>query len=214
MGTCGEHLVLEMQTISADSVGCNWITSENGLPPMQNYGWGWWCLQGETGANASKGPFGDPEKAIADFKKKFKDKTRNDWDKRDNFSPVPGKYTMIEMDTEEDEEKDAEKVSGMLKERWQQTFSCHQFGWQAWHSCGSHLLPDIGVLCYSCWCSCTFQQMKKLDEIDGAHVKRIYDDCTLDKATQNLVKLIFDNDMFKEAMAQMEIGEIILALLC
>lgn len=35
--------------------------------------------------------------AISSFKKKFKDKTKNDWDKRDNFVAKPGKYTMIEI---------------------------------------------------------------------------------------------------------------------
>ncbi len=40
--------------------------------------------------------------AIADFKKKFKDKSKNDWDKRNKFIPVPGKYTLLEMD-EDDE---------------------------------------------------------------------------------------------------------------
>lgn len=30
--------------------------------------------------------------------------------------------------------------------------------------------------------------------------------CSLDKPTQDLVKLIFDNDMFREAMQNMEIG--------
>ncbi len=32
--------------------------------------------------------------------------------------------------------------------------------------------------------------------------------CSLDKSTQALVKLIFNNDMFKEAMQSMEIGKI------
>lgn len=30
--------------------------------------------------------------------------------------------------------------------------------------------------------------------------------CSLDEATQEFIKLIFDNDMFKEALIQMEIG--------
>ena len=54
--------------------------------------------------------------AIADFKKKFKDKTRNDWDKRANFQAVPGKYTLLEMDDEEEgqEEDTKEKVRTVL----------------------------------------------------------------------------------------------------
>jgi len=30
--------------------------------------------------------------------------------------------------------------------------------------------------------------------------------CALDKPTQDLIKLIFDNDMFNEAMKNLEIG--------
>ena len=48
-------------------------------------------------------------------------------------------------------------------------------------------------------------QVAKLDEIDG--VKKVVKPCTLDKETQALIKLIFDQDMFKEAMATMEIGK-------
>ena len=57
--------------------------------------------QGEPGQNALKANSMDG--AIADFKKKFKDKTKNDWDKRDNFQPVPGKYTLIELGDDQDE---------------------------------------------------------------------------------------------------------------
>ena len=56
----------------------------------------------------------DKDGAIKDFKKKFKDKTKNNWDERDNFQPVQGKYTMIEMDDggdEEDEQEMAKAVS-------------------------------------------------------------------------------------------------------
>ena len=38
-------------------------------------------------------------KAIKEFEKKFKDKTKNDWKNRENFEPQSGKYTLIEMDT-------------------------------------------------------------------------------------------------------------------
>ena len=47
------------------------------------------------------------------------------------------------------------------------------------------------------------------DEVDGSSsskkVKKVAD-CQLDLKTQNLIKLIFDNDMFKEAMTKFEIG--------
>jgi len=63
-----------------------------------------------------KGPW-DLETAKKDFEKKFKDKTKNDWSKRGSFVPVPGKYTLLEMDkdeTEEDEQDTAEKVRRSL----------------------------------------------------------------------------------------------------
>lgn len=49
-----------------------------------------------------------------------------------------------------------------------------------------------------------FFQNAKLDEIDGT-VRNVAD-CSLDKPTQDLVKLIFDHDMFKEAMSAFNIG--------
>ncbi len=54
----------------------------------------------------------DKDGAIADFKKKFKDKTKNNWDDRGKFKPVAGKYTLIEMDDggSDDEEEVAAKV--------------------------------------------------------------------------------------------------------
>lgn len=52
----------------------------------------------------------DAEGAIKAFKKKFKDKTKNDWDKRENFTPQAGKYTLIEID--EDEEDGTDTVDG------------------------------------------------------------------------------------------------------
>lgn len=39
----------------------------------------------------------DVEAAIKSFKKKFKDKTKNDWEKRAKFTAHPGKYTIIEI---------------------------------------------------------------------------------------------------------------------
>ncbi|XP_076059728.1 protein mono-ADP-ribosyltransferase PARP3-like [Oratosquilla oratoria] len=58
-----------------------------------------WGRIGEPGRHDVKGGLTE-NKAIAAFKKKFKDKTRNDWDKRDNFEAKRGKYTLIEIDQE------------------------------------------------------------------------------------------------------------------
>lgn len=49
------------------------------------------------------------------------------------------------------------------------------------------------------------QKLAALDEPDAP--PRKVRACSLDKPTQNLVKLIFDNDMFRDAMKSMEIGK-------
>lgn len=56
-----------------------------------------WGRVGEPGQNALK-RFSTMEEAEKEFKKKFSDKTRNKWDNRESFVPVPGKYTLLEMD--------------------------------------------------------------------------------------------------------------------
>ncbi|XP_006823496.1 protein mono-ADP-ribosyltransferase PARP3-like [Saccoglossus kowalevskii] len=121
------------------------------------YLWTRWGRVGEPGANALAGPKTSAE-AIKMYEKKFKDKTKNDWNKRSSFSPVAGKYTLIEMDDEDETEEAKEE---------------------------------------------TVKKMAQLDEIDG--VKKKIAACRLDKPTQDLVKLIFDNDMFKEQMANFEL---------
>ena len=63
-------------------------------------------LQGESGANALNGP-SLKDNAIKNFEKKFRDKTKNKWSNRDIFTPVPGKYTLIEMAADEEDVVDA-----------------------------------------------------------------------------------------------------------
>lgn len=53
-------------------------------------------MQGESGANNAD-IFDNAEDAISAFEKKFKDKTKNNWDDRDNFVAHPKKYTMLEI---------------------------------------------------------------------------------------------------------------------
>ncbi|XP_071815911.1 protein mono-ADP-ribosyltransferase PARP3-like [Apostichopus japonicus] len=113
-----------------------------------------WGRVGEPGMNATKS-FGDEEAAIKEFKKKFNDKTKNKWDDKANFSPVAGKYTLIEVEQVNEDEM-AE----------------------------------------------TAQKLNALDEID---TEIITSPCTLDTATQQLIKLIFDNNMFEEQMAKFEL---------
>ena len=51
-----------------------------------------------------KGPFHSVEAAEQEFKKKFSDKTKNKWEEREKFTPVPGKYTLLEMDDDDDDD--------------------------------------------------------------------------------------------------------------
>lgn len=115
------------------------------------YLWNRWGRVGEVG-QSKLNVFDKPESAVKDFEKKFKDKTKNKWSDRMNFVSHSGKYTLIEVDGEEDAEV-------------------------------------------------------KVDSIDGKTVKvsKNVQPCTLDDATKNLIKLIFSNDMFKEAMECMNL---------
>ena len=68
------------------------------------YVWTRWGRVGEPGQNALKGPF-TLDLAKKEFSKKFADKTKNKWETRDKFTPVPGKYTLLEMDDDSGDEE-------------------------------------------------------------------------------------------------------------
>ncbi|XP_055069456.1 protein mono-ADP-ribosyltransferase PARP3 [Misgurnus anguillicaudatus] len=117
------------------------------------YCWTRWGRVGESGQNNLAGP-SDANAAIKNFEKKFKDKTKNNWSDRENFVSHSGKYTLIEVDGDQDAEV-------------------------------------------------------KVDTVDGGDVKvntaqRVLP-CTLDTETQRLIRFIFNNDMFKEAMTSMNL---------
>ncbi|KAL4226502.1 Poly [ADP-ribose] polymerase 3 [Mactra antiquata] len=114
------------------------------------YSWNRWGRVGESGANSLKGPM-SKDAAVKDFEKKFKDKTKNAWSDRGSFTPKAGKYTLIDMAEDEEE-----------------------------------------------------------DEVDAPVVKASTSgkktaDSKLHKQTQQLVKLIFDNDMFKDTLKKFDI---------
>ena len=67
--------------------------------------WNRWGRVGENGQNNGLEAHTDAASAIKAFEKKFKDKSSNNWTNRANFTPVKGKYTLIEMDTGGDEEE-------------------------------------------------------------------------------------------------------------
>ncbi|XP_029991389.1 protein mono-ADP-ribosyltransferase PARP3-like [Sphaeramia orbicularis] len=77
----------------------------------QFYAWNRWGRVGEVG-QSKLSPFPNPESAIKDFEKKFKDKTKNNWSDRLNFVSHPGKYTLIEVDGEQDAEVKVDTVDG------------------------------------------------------------------------------------------------------
>lgn len=75
------------------------------------YSWNRWGRVGEGGQNKLN-MFNKPEDAVKDFEKKFKDKTKNNWSDRLNFVSHAGKYTLIEVDGEEDAEVKVDSVDG------------------------------------------------------------------------------------------------------
>ncbi|CAL8343212.1 unnamed protein product [Merluccius merluccius] len=60
--------------------------------------WLRWGRVGKSGQNNLTACGGDLLKAKDFFKKKFQDKTKNEWENRANFEKVPGKYDMVFMD--------------------------------------------------------------------------------------------------------------------
>ncbi|KAL1558385.1 Poly [ADP-ribose] polymerase 2 [Salvia divinorum] len=60
-----------------------------------------WGRVGVEGQNKLNGPYTSQQAAIADFEKKFSDKTRNCWCDRTNFVSHPRSYTWLEMDYNE-----------------------------------------------------------------------------------------------------------------
>ena len=76
------------------------------------YVWNRWGRVGEAGQHSQKGPFQSEDQAAKEFCKKFKDKTKNAWEERESFVPVKGKYMLLEMDDEEEEDEVREGRGG------------------------------------------------------------------------------------------------------
>ncbi|XP_067462613.1 poly [ADP-ribose] polymerase 2-like [Thunnus thynnus] len=75
--------------------------------------WTRWGRVGKVGRNSPTACGGDLLKAKDIFKKKFLDKTKNEWEHRATFEKVAGKYDMVFMDygTNEKEETQKKKTS-------------------------------------------------------------------------------------------------------
>ena len=76
-----------------------WYCLDNLLLIVSSLIW----IQGEVG-QSKLNEFDKPENAAKDFEKKFKDKTKNNWSDRTTFVSHAGKYTLIEVDGEQDAE--------------------------------------------------------------------------------------------------------------
>ncbi|XP_003936654.1 protein mono-ADP-ribosyltransferase PARP3 isoform X1 [Saimiri boliviensis] len=114
--------------------------------------WTRWGRVGELG-QSKLNPFTTLEDAKKDFEKKFQEKTKNKWAERDRFVAHPGKYTLIEVQGEDEAQEAVVKVDGG---------------------------PVRTV------------------------AKRVQP-CSLDPATQKLITNIFSKEMFKNAMALMDL---------
>ena len=68
-----------------------------------------WGRVGMTGQCSTEGFGTDLQVAKDKFERKFYDKTQNDWEDRDDFVKVPGKYDMVSIDYGEDEKEELSK---------------------------------------------------------------------------------------------------------
>ncbi|KAK7085917.1 Poly [ADP-ribose] polymerase 2 [Halocaridina rubra] len=80
--------------------------------------WMRWGRVGANGQNSLQPCGGDLGKAKKIFMKKFSDKTRNEWDMRDFFEKVPGKYDLLAMDyaTEDTTDSASKNAKEKMKE--------------------------------------------------------------------------------------------------
>ncbi|XP_007462601.1 PREDICTED: poly [ADP-ribose] polymerase 2 isoform X2 [Lipotes vexillifer] len=82
--------------------------------------WMRWGRVGKMGQHSLVACSGDLSKAKEIFQKKFLDKTKNNWEDREKFEKVPGKYDMLQMDyttktQSEEETNKGESLKSPLK---------------------------------------------------------------------------------------------------
>uniref|UniRef100_A0A8C4CXF2 WGR domain-containing protein n=1 Tax=Denticeps clupeoides TaxID=299321 RepID=A0A8C4CXF2_9TELE len=76
------------------------------------YCWTRWGRVGETGQSKLLGPYSAMDQATREFQKKFREKTKNSWEDRKSFVSHSGKYTLIEVDGDDEAEVKVETVDG------------------------------------------------------------------------------------------------------
>uniref|UniRef100_UPI00064D339B poly [ADP-ribose] polymerase 2 isoform X2 n=1 Tax=Jaculus jaculus TaxID=51337 RepID=UPI00064D339B len=82
--------------------------------------WMRWGRVGKVGQQSLVACSGDLNKAKEIFQKKFLDKTKNNWEDREKFEKVPGKYDMLQRDyaastQDKDETKQEESLNAPMK---------------------------------------------------------------------------------------------------
>lgn len=158
-------------------------------------------IQGDVGQHKLT-EFKKVEDAIKDFEKKFKDKTKNNWSDRENFIPHKGKYTLIEVDGEQDTEVKVNAHFIQTKTPKASALVVVRCLCKADQSACPLLNTEHLIVSWSSGLTTLFQA----DVVDSKTVNKNTLPCTLDKPTQNLIELIFSQDMFKEAMECMNLG--------
>jgi len=83
--------------------------------------WMRWGRVGYTGQTTLKQHGSNKASAMTEFKKKFSDKTKNDWEDRDQFEKVAGKYDLVKIDynnspNEHIDNSSGDTVDGVKKE--------------------------------------------------------------------------------------------------
>ena len=182
------------------------------------YVWNRWGRVGEPGQYAMLGPLDDRSSASKEFRKKFKDKIENSWSARGNFTPVPGKYTLIEIDDGDDYDDDLVWLaylfnSSILNNTLYLCPSIHLIVCMLFLLCSVCVFACLSVSLPACLSYGTMPSRLKVFYVglmqlgleETAAPKKIRP-CKLEEPTQRLIKLIFDHDMFKEAMKKMELG--------
>ncbi|KAM9323443.1 poly [ADP-ribose] polymerase 2 [Pholidichthys leucotaenia] len=79
--------------------------------------WMRWGRVGKVGQSSLIACGGDLLKAKDAFKKKFLDKTKNEWEDRENFEKVQGKYDMVFMDYSSNEKESETTVDAAPKKK-------------------------------------------------------------------------------------------------
>uniref|UniRef100_A0A3P8TZN4 Poly [ADP-ribose] polymerase n=1 Tax=Amphiprion percula TaxID=161767 RepID=A0A3P8TZN4_AMPPE len=79
--------------------------------------WMRWGRVGKVGQNSLTACGGDLLKAKDIFKKKFLDKTKNEWEQRDSFDKVAGKYDLVFMDYSTNKKEENQTVVDAAPEK-------------------------------------------------------------------------------------------------